>query len=107
MSHTLHALGATECRQPGEARNAGLRYPTSVECILCGSVDPKAELLAIQHGSYRIIACFMINLGSDGCNSAHEQGLLTTQSCPLAEVDSSFSVEADIRLIPTIQQRRL
>jgi hypothetical protein len=107
MSHTPNVLGATEYRQPGEARNAGLRYPTSVECILCGSVDPKAEILAIQHGLCRVIACFMINLGSDDCNAAHEQGLLTTQSCPLPEVDSSFWVEADIRPVPTIQQRRL
>jgi hypothetical protein len=108
MSHALHALGvATKCSRPEEARTVGLWYPTSVECILCGSVDPKAEILAIQTRRDRIIACFMINPGTGSGNVAYEQGLLTTRSYLLPAVYSSFSEEADIHLIPSTQQKRL
>jgi hypothetical protein len=69
--------------------------------------NPKAENLAIQQRSIRIIACFMINHSSDDGNAAREQGLLTTRSYPLPEVDSSFSEEADSHSTPSTRQKRL
>lgn len=78
-----------------------------LECILYVSGNPKAEVLAIRRKDSRIIACSMINPSGDGDNGVHEQGLLTTQSCPLLEVCSSSWEEADSHLIPSIQQQRL
>jgi hypothetical protein len=108
MLQALHALGtAAERSRPEEARNVGLWYATSVECILCGSVDPKAGILAIQIRRNQIIACFMINPGTNGGDVAYEQGLLTTRSYLLPVVCSSFSEEADIHPIPSTRQKRL